>query len=602
MPAPSLPSHGEIDPRYTWNAPSLFPSAAAWEDELLACTGSLTDLERFRGRLAEGPSTLADALDGIAQAMQRVGRIRIYAGMSAAVDTTDQAAARMSGQAQALVAQATAACAFLNPELLAIGEPSLRAWISAEPRLKALPHYVDDLFRRQAHVRSGEVEELLGLLADPFSAVEATMGQLTNADFAFPPARTAAGEPIELTQTTLVRILSGSDRPARQSAWQGFHDVYLSHRHALASNLGASIKRSVLFMRARRHASTLAATLFENDIPEGVFHNLIDTFRRHLPAWQRYFALRRRLLRVDPLQPFDMWAPLTGSRRRIPFEQAVDWICAGLTPMGDEYVEAVRRGCLEERWIDVYPCRGKSAGAFSSGAQGTLPFIKTSYVDNVLSLSTLAHELGHSMHSYLTWQHQPYIYTDYSNFVAEVASNFHQALVRAHLLASETDPAFQSELIEEAMANFYRYFFIMPTLARFELEIHQREERGRGLSAEDMIELCADLFSEGFGAEVHVDRPRVGIIWATFGHLYTDYYVFQYATGIAGAQALAERVLSGIPGAVQDYLGFLKAGSSLYPLEALQRAGVDLTSPEPIEAAFDAMGRMTDRLQAQAEA
>ncbi len=598
MPNRPLPSHDEIEPRYTWNAASLFPSPQAWEAELKDVAQDLDALARFAGRLSQGPSLLVEALETLAAVMRRVGRVWTYAGMSAAVDSTDQAAARMSGQAQALYAQSTAAGAFLNPELLAIGEPTLRTWISSEPRLAYLTHYVDDIFRRQRHVRSPEVEELLSMLADPFGSVEATMGLLTNADFQFPPSRASNGEPIELTQATLVRILSGDDRQARQSAWEGYHDVYLSHRNALASNLTTSVKRSIFFMRARRHPSTLAATLFENDIPESVFHNLIAAFRKYLPVWHRYFALRRRLLGVDQLHPYDMWAPLTGKRRPIAYEQAVDWICDGLAPMGAEYVATVRRGCLHDRWVDVYPCRGKSVGAFSSGRQGTLPFIKMSYADSALSLSTLAHELGHSMHSYLTWQHQPYLYSNYADFVAEVASNFHQAMVRAHLLAHDPNPALQTELIEEAMANFYRYFFIMPTLARFELEVHRREEQGRGLSADDMLALCADLFSEGYGDQVHIDRPRLGIIWATFGHLYADYYVFQYATGIAGAQALSERILSGVPGAVDDYLGFLKAGSSLYPLDALRLAGVDLTRPEPVEAAFATMGEMVDRLQA----
>lgn len=351
-------------------------------------------------------------------------------------------------------------------------------------------------------------------------------------------------------------------------------------------------------MRARRHTSTLGAVLFEHNLPPAVFHNLIAAFRHHLPSWQRYFGMRRRALGVDALEPYDMWAPLADGAPHIPYERAVDWICDGLAPMGPDYVSVVRRGCHEDRWVDVFPCQGKSAGAFSTGRPGTLPFIKLSYAESVLSLSTLAHELGHSMHSYLTWLHQPYLYGDYSNFVAEVASNFHQAMVRAYLFQQQTDPRFQMALVEEAMANFYRYLFIMPTLARFELEIHQREEQGRGLAADDMNGLCADLFAEGFGGQVHVDRQRVGSLWATFGHLYNDYYVFQYTTGIAGAQALAARILSGAAGAVDDYLAFLKSGGSVYPLDALRLAGVDLTQPEPVEAAFANLDSVLDRLQA----
>ena len=257
----------------------------------------------------------------------------------------------------------------------------------------------------------------------------------------------------------------------------------------------------------------------------------------------------------------------------------------------------MRRGCLEQRWVDVYPCQGKAGGAFSSGTPGTYPFIMMSYTDEVFSMSTLAHELGHSMHSYLTWQNQPVIYSDYSMFVAETASNFHQAMVRAHLLETTQDPALLLAVIEEAMSNFHRYFFIMPTLARFELELHQREERGEGMSADDMIELMADLFAEGYGDGVVVDRPRVGITWATFGHLYIDYYVFQYATGISAANALAQRVRSGGSAAAVEYLAFLKAGASLYPIDALKVAGVDMTTPAPVEAAFAVLAGLVERLE-----
>jgi oligoendopeptidase F len=590
-------SHADIAPQYTWNAPSVFESDAAWEAEVTDLSASLGDFGRFQDRLASGPALLIESLSAFDDIIRRMGKIDVYASIGHSVNTADQAAARASDRSGTLWARVSAAVSFLEPELLAIGQDTLRAWMAGDARLAVYGHYVDNLFRKQAHVRSAEVEELLGLLNDPFRSVGATAHMLTNADFQFTPALSADSHEMPLTQGTLMRIMADPDREARRTAWENYHGLYLAYKNTLAANLITSVKQNVFEMRARRHRSTLEASLFENDIPVQVFHNLIDTFRANLPTWHRYWGVRRRALGVETLYPYDIWAPLASSHPDVPYEQAVEWICQGLAPMGDEYVRVLRRGCLEDRWVDVYPTQGKVGGAFSSGRPGTHPFIVMSYNDNILSLSTLAHELGHSMHSYLTWQSQPMIYSDYSLFLAEVASNFHQAMVRGHLL-QRPDPAFQLSVIEEAMSNFYRYFFIMPTLARFELETHQRMERGQGLTADDMISLMADLWSEGYGDGVQIDRQREGIIWATFGHLYEDYYVYQYATGISGANALSRRILSGQAGATEDYLRFLKAGSSVYALDALKMAGVDLATPEPVEVAFEVLSDMVDRLEA----
>ncbi len=557
----------------------------------------IDSVSKYRGRLSEGPATLLEALSASEQLIVRAQRVFMYAGFAYAVDTADQAAAGMQGQSGGMFGQVAAAAAFMAPELISIGRPRLDEWMKQEPKLAAYAHKFDDLFRKQKHVRSEEVEELLGLLVDPLTGPSTTASMLANADFKFEPAVNSNGKRLEVTQSSIHQILDASDRAARQSAWNHYMDRHLEFKNTLASNLSTSIKANVFAMRAHRHDSSLAASLHEQNVPVEVFHNLINTFKKHLPVWHRYFEIRRKALGLRDITYYDMWAPLAKRSVKLSFDEAVDLICQGLAPMGKDYVDTLRRGCLQERWVDSAPNKGKQNGAFSYGAPGTHPFIMMSFTGDVSSMSTLAHELGHSMHSYLTWKNQPLAYSDYSLFVAEVASNFHQAMVRAHLLNSTKDTNFQIALIEEAMSNFFRYFFQMPTLARFELETHQRVERGESLSADSMMEYMADLFTEGFGPKVKVDRPRVGMVWSTFGHLFSDYYVYQYATGISGAHALSGRILRGEKNAVEDYLGFLKSGSSAYPLEVLKKAGVDLTSPQPVEETFAVMEGYIDRLE-----
>ncbi len=593
----NLPSRTEIEQRFKWNAESVFASESDWEAEAAGVHAAVNDVKRYQGRLAEGSPLVVEALAAVQELLRRVYVLSTYAGMAYAVDTTNADAAKRYSRANGLHGLAAAAMAFVDPELLAIGVETLRRWLAEEPKLAYLEHYVDDLLRRQAHVRSAEVEELLGMASDPFGNVEQTHSLMVDADFKYPPAKGGDGKELSVSSGNLPGILASPDREARRTAWEGYNDTFLAFKNTQASNLMTSVKANVFKMRARRHESTLDLALFPWNIPSAVFYNLIDVFKKNLPTWRRYWRVRRKALGVAELHPYDIWAPLSGNQPKVQYARGVELICEGLAPLGREYVETVRRGCTTDRWVDVYPNHGKQGGAFSSGALGTHPFIMMTYTDEVFSMSTLAHELGHSMHSYLTWQNQPVLYSEYGMFVAETASNFHQAMVRAHLLDTVDDPAFQLAVIEEAMSNFHRYFFIMPTLARFELEVHQREERGEGMSADDMIELMTDLFSEGYGGEVHVDRPRVGITWATFAHLYVDYYVFQYATGISAANALARRIRSGTPGAVDNYLSFLKSGNALYPVDALKLAGVDMTTPEPVEAAFEVLTGFVDRLE-----
>jgi oligoendopeptidase F len=587
----------QIPQEHRWNSPTLFANDAAWDTEYKKVADELSKLEKFRGHLADGPQTILEAFDTIDHLQGRAGKILIYAQMEFSCDTTNQAAASMDSRASALFGRMFAAQSFVDPELLAIGHDTLNQWMAQEPKLAKFKQYFDNLFRLQKHVRSSEVEEVLGLAIEPFLSNEGNWSMLTNADMKFPPAKATNGAELPLFQGSIDSLLNHADREVRRTAWEKYADKYLEYKNTLANILSTTVKQDVFTMRARRYDSALEAALFQNNIPTAVFHNLIDVFKKNLPTWHRYWAIRRKALGVSELRPYDIWAPLTNSEPPVSYQQAVDWISEGMAPLGQEYVNALRKGCLQDRWVDIYPNAGKRSGAFSTGWKGTLPFIMMSFTDNLKSMSTLAHELGHSLHSYLTWQNQPMQYANYSLFVAEVASNFNQAMVRAHLLNTNQDKNFQIAVIEEAMNNFHRYFFIMPTLARFELEFHQRVERGEAPAADDLINLMADLFGEGYGNEMAFDRDRVGITWAQFGHLFANFYVFQYATGISGAHALANRVLNGQANAAEDYLNFLRSGSSAYPLDVLKKAGIDLTTPQPVEETFGVLKGLVDRLE-----
>jgi oligoendopeptidase F len=588
----------QIPEQFTWDTVSVYPTYEAWEAAISAAEGRITALSARQGTLAGGAAVVLSLLEDLQVLQAQVQRVNVYTTMFYEVNTADQRAGAMRDRAQGLWARFAAGAAFVEPELLTIGTGTLLDWAATDEGLGRYRHYFERLETRAPHVRSAEVEQLLGALRQPFSSANAVHGVLANSEMPLGTVEDSAGNPHDLTQGTVGALVNHADAVLRRNAWTRYADAHLALQNTMAQSLATGVKQDVFNARARRYSSSLDAALSSNHIPLDVFHNLIDTFKRNLPTWHRYWEVRRKALNPDgKLHVADARAPLAAPLA-VSYQQAIDWICAGMQPLGDEYVRVMRDGLQEQRWVDVYPNRGKRAGAFSMGGPGTHPFIMMSYNDDIFSLSTLAHELGHSMHSYYTRRTQPVIFTNYGLFLAEVASNFNQAVVRDYLFNTLTGRDAQINVIEEAMANFHRYFFIMPTLARFELEVHERAEKGQPLTAPIMIDLMADLFSEAFGPSVEIDRPRVGSTWAQFStHLYSNFYVYQYATGIAGAHALAEPILAGDAAAAERYIEtFLKAGGSRFPLDTLRAAGVDLAAPEAVDRTFARMAGYVDRL------
>ncbi len=593
----SLPDRSTVDKKYRWNDEAVFADSAAWKREYEAVSALLPSLAARAGTLGDGPAALLDFLILNERTEARVETLAFYATMRGACDSGDEEAQSLSGRAGALSGRYAEAVAFLEPELLALGEATIAAWMAENGELAAFGHWFDDLFRLRSHVRSAEVEAVLGAAQEVFAGAASVHDMLVDSDLTFADARDSAGNAVPVEQSTIDTLLGSPDRALRKSAWESYCDAHLAFAPSLAASLVTDVKKDCFLARARGYGSSLEAALSADNIPLATFETTLAVFEKNRPLWHRYWKARAKALGQQKMSHWDIWAPLSKNPPKVPFETAVDWICEALSPLGEPYVERLRRGCLEERWVDAYPTKGKSQGAFSYGSRATAPYIMMSYADDLSSLSTLTHELGHSMHSALTRSAQRATYADYGIFAAEVASNFHQAMTRDYLFRQNADRDFQIALIEEAMENFHRYFFIMPTLALFERETHRRVWAGEGPTATELNELTADLFAAGYGDAVEVDREREGSTWAQFGHLYMNFYVFQYATGISAAHALSGPILAGDRDAAKRYVEFLSAGDSLYPVDALRRAGVDMTGPAAMEAGFRTLESLVSRFE-----
>lgn len=593
----SVPLRKDIEDKYKWHDESVFADEKAWKDEFSSVLAKIPESSGFAGHLGESPEVLLAFLSVKDELDTRVSTLMFYATMRSAVDTSDEVALSLESEAGSLYGRYSSALAFCEPELLSLGEDLIHSWCEKSDKLDEYRHWFADLFRLRAHVRSSEVEEVLGSVAEVFGGIDSINNMLVDSDFTFAPAKDSNGKEWPVVQSTVESYLSSPDRTLRQNAWTNFCDTHVSFAPTLAANLVTVCKKDSFIARVRNYSSSLDAALNAHNIPVSVYETTLETFKKHLPVWHRYWKVKANAMGLKKLSHWDIWAPLSKDSPKVGYEEAVEWISSALSPLGKDYADILKKGCLEDRWVDVFPTQGKSSGAFSYGSRATKPFIMMSWAGDLSSLSTLTHELGHSMHSYHTWKNQSPAYCDYSIFVAEVASNFHQAMTRAWLFEHQKDPEFQIALIEEAMENFHRYFFIMPILALFEREVHERTDGGKGITASDLSSLMTSLFSQGYGDGVEIDAEREGSTWAQFGHLYSNFYVFQYATGISAAHALAAPILAGDTDAVSRYREFLSSGSSLYPVDALKKAGIDMSGPEAMEKGFEVLSGLIDRLE-----
>jgi len=599
QPKATLPSRAEVPQEQTWDILALFATPEDWEAEATRMPAVIDALAAHTGKLGEGPGALVTYLNEADEVTLRLLRLLSYAGMAASVDGRDAVAAARRDRAIGIAAQYGSVTAFAQPELLALDEETVRGWLET-PVLQDHRIRLERLLRGKPHVRSAEVEELLGAVQAPFASERGIHPALANMDLRFGTVMVGGVGGETVTQGNVDRLTSDLDREVRRQAWENYADAHLAVRHAQAAMYATHVRQNVFLVRARRYPDAITATLAPDRIPVEVVTTLLETYRAHTPTWHRYWQVRREWLGLPELREYDVKAALVPPPQ-VNYEQAVNWICEGMAPLGDEYIHEMRQGLTTERWVDAAENDGKRQGAYSNGGARVKPYIFMTWNGTLGSYSTLAHEIGHSMHSLLSQRQQPFSVPRYTLFHAEVASNFNQAMVRQHLLhkARETgDTNFEVALIEEALGNFHRYFFLMPTLAAFEMECYRRIESGGTLSAPDLSALTADLLTQGYGEGVKMDRDRSGILWAQFStHLYANFYAYQYATGISAAHQLLAQ-FSADPGAARErYLAFLRSGGALDPIEALQQAGVDMLSSGPVEAAFRTLAGYVDRLE-----
>jgi oligoendopeptidase F len=595
--AKTLPKREEIPVEYTWRLEDIFATDEEWEKEFAEIKQMLPKFSEYKGKLGQSASLLYEALQYRDEVSMRLGKLYAYAHMRYDQDTTNAFYQGLNTRAEGLYAEAANAMSFIVPEILSIDEETLNQFLNEKEELKLYEHELDEINRQRPHVLSEKEEALLAQAADVMNASSNTFSMLNNADLRFPTIVDENGEEVEVTHGRYIRFLESEDRRVRRDAFKAVYDTYRKYENTFASTLSGAVKKNNFFARVRNYQSAREAALSKNQIPESVYDNLIETIHKHLHLLHRYVDLRKKVLGVDELHMYDLYTPLVKEvKMKITYEEAKDLLLKGLAPLGEEYVNIVREG-LENRWVDVHETRGKRSGAYSSGSYGTNPYILMNWQDNVNNLFTLAHEFGHSVHSYYTRKYQPYPYGHYSIFVAEVASTCNEALLNDYLLKTIDDEKKRLYLLNHYLETFRGTVFRQTMFAEFEHMIHQKAQQGEALTAQLLTSLYYDLNKKYFGDGIVIDE-EIGLEWARIPHFYYNYYVYQYATGFSAATALSKQILEEGTPAVERYIEFLKAGSSDYPIEVLKKAGVDMTSAAPIEEACRVFEQKLNELEA----
>ncbi len=590
-----LPPRSKVKPSDTWDLSSLFASDDAWEAAFHAWEGRIGEYAGFQGKLAESPESLAACLQLDLDLDRAAERLSNYAFLKTAEDVGESTYQRMHGRFMAVASRAAQAASFIRPEILAIPAAKMKAFL-ASPLLAPYKLLLERVLRYKPHTLGKKEENLLAMQTEMAQAANQIFRQLNDADLKFGGIKNDRGDLVELSHATFSALLHAPDRAVRRRAFHQYYREYAEHAHTLAASLAGSVQADIYYAKARSYPSALEAALFPDQVPAAVYENLIASVHRHLPALYRYYDVRRRKMRLKDIHHYDTYVPiLAGLQRRRTWEQAVKVVLDALQPLGSEYCGALEQG-LRGRWCDRYENRGKQSGAFSSGTFDGNPYILMNYQPDVLDhVFTLAHEAGHSMHSWHSARRQPFAYYNYVIFVAEVASTFNEQLLSRYLLQNAGNDEERAFLVNRQLDAMRATIFRQTMFAEFEKLAHQSAESGEPLTLDRFKEIYRGLLGQYFGPDFVLD-DELSLECLRIPHFYRAFYVYKYATGMSAAISLAERVIGGGQRELNDYLNFLQGGCSKDPLDLLRDAGVDMEKPEAVDGALEQFGRMVEEL------
>lgn len=589
----------EINEKDTWDLSTIFETDQKWEEELALLTEDTKQAASLEGHLLDSAVSLLDITERYLDLSRRLEKLYVYAHMKNDQDTRVAKYQEYYAKAMALYSQLDQVFSFYDPEFMAITEDQYQNFLTEEPKLQPYKHFFDKLLQNKDHVLSQREEELLAGAGEIFGAASETFAILDNADIVFPFVKDEDGNEVQLSHGVYMRLVESKNREVRRGAYEALYSTYEQYQHTYAKTLQTNVKVQNYRAKVRNYKSAREAALAANFVPESVYDNLVSAVRKHLPLLHRYLALRSKILGIPDLKMYDVYTPLSSVEYSFTYEEALKKAEEALAVLGEDYLSRVKRA-FSERWIDVYENQGKRSGAYSGGSYDTNAFMLLNWQDNLDNLFTLVHETGHSMHSSYTRETQPYVYGDYSIFLAEIASTTNENILTEKLLQEVQDDATRFAILNNFLDGFRGTVFRQTQFAEFEHAIHQADQNGEVLTSEFLNNLYADLNQEYYGLSKE-DNPQIQYEWARIPHFYYNYYVYQYSTGFAAASALAEKIVHGSQEDRDRYIEYLKAGKSDYPLNIMRKAGVDMEKEDYLNDAFTVFERRLDEFEALVE-